>query len=70
MDTEGEKTLVVIYNKTFKGESAASPISARATFNVSDMPLEIKVTEAPAHRKYYVYTSPATTGMTNRTLAF
>lgn len=70
MDTEGEKTLVVIYNKTFKGESAASPISARATFNVSDMPVEIKVTEAPAHRKYYVYTSPATTGMTNRTLAF
>lgn len=34
MDEVGEKTLIVIYNKTFKGENAATPIVANAKFNV------------------------------------
>ena len=34
MDEVGQKTLVVIYNKTFKGENADKPIVASKTFSV------------------------------------
>jgi hypothetical protein len=34
MEDLGQKTLVVMYNKTFKGELCATPISAIKTFNV------------------------------------
>ena len=70
MDTEGEKTLVAIYNKTFKGENCEQPIVASATFNVVEKIASIEVTTQPSRKNYYYYTSPATEGMTDRTLAF
>lgn len=70
MDTEGEKTLVAIYNKTFKGENCEQPIVASATFNVVEKIASIEVTAQPSRKNYYYYTSPATEGMTGRTLVF
>lgn len=70
IDTEGEKTLVAIYNKTFKGENCEQPIVASATFNVVEKIASIEVTTQPSRKNYYYYTSPATEGMTDRTLAF
>jgi hypothetical protein len=70
MDKVGEKTLVAIYNKTFKGELAATPIVANATFKVAQQIQSIKVTQQPTRRTYYVYTSAATAGLGDRTMAF
>ncbi|WP_288732904.1 hypothetical protein [uncultured Phocaeicola sp.] len=70
MDTEGEKTLVAIYNKTFKGENCEQPIVASATFSVVEKIASIEVTAQPSRKNYYYYTSPATEGMTGRTLVF
>jgi hypothetical protein len=70
MDKVGEKTLVVIYNKTFKGELATTPIVANATFKVAQQIQSIKVTQQPTRRTYYVYTSAATAGLGDRTMAF
>lgn len=70
MSTEGEKNLVVVYNKTFKGVASDKPISAQAKFKVVLMPTSIEVTTKPTYRKYAYYTSTATSAMTDRTLAF
>ena len=69
MDEVGEKTLIVIYNKTFKGENAATPIVANAKFNVVAGIKTITVTQAPTHTNYYYYNSAAVDGV-NHTLAF
>lgn len=70
MDTEGEKTLVAIYNKTFKGENCEQPIMVSATFSVVEKIASIEVTAQPSRKNYYYYTSPAIEGMTGRTLVF
>lgn len=70
MDALGEKNLVVIYNKTFKGNNAAKPIVAYAKFNVVNSISSIKITKAPSRSNYYFFNSAATSGMTDRTLAF
>ncbi len=70
MDAPGEKNLVVIYNKTFKGNNAAKPIVAYAKFNVVNSISSIKITKAPSRSNYYFFNSAATSGMTDRTLAF
>lgn len=70
MEKLGTKTLVVIYNKTFKGENCAQPVVANATFEVVEKIESIKVTAQPTHTQYYYYTSAATEAMTDRTLAF
>ena len=70
MDVPGEKNLVVIYNKTFKGENAAKPIVAYAKFNVVNSIASIKITKAPSRSNYYFFNSVATSGLTDRTLAF
>lgn len=70
MDEPGEKTLVVVYNKTFKGEGASQPVVAYAKFNVVNPIESIAITQSPARSHYYFYTSPATANMENRTLAF
>lgn len=70
MDQLGKKTLVAIYNKTFKGEAAATPIVAKADFEVVERITSIKVTKAPAHTRYYFFNSVATADMAGRTLAF
>lgn len=70
IDTPGEKTLVAVYNKTFKGENCDSPIIANAKFNVVENIKSIAVTTQPTNTTYYYYTSEATKSMQGRTLAF
>ena len=69
MDEVGEKTLIAIYNKTFKGENAATPIVANAKFNVVAGIKTITVTQAPTRTNYYYYNSAAVDGV-NHTLVF
>ena len=69
MDKVGEKTLIVIYNKTFKGENAATPIVANAKINVVAGIKASTVTQAPTRTNYYYYNSAAVDGV-NHTLAF
>ena len=70
MEELGTKTLVAIYNKTFKGENCNLPVVANATFEVVEKIVSIQVTAQPTHTQYYYYTSAATEAMTDRTLAF
>ena len=70
MDQLGGKTLVAIYNKTFKGENCDQPIVANATFEVVESIVSIAVTTQPSRTQYYYYTSAATTSLTDRTLIF
>ena len=65
----GEKNLVAIYNKTFKGENAATPIVTNTKFNVVAKIQSIKVTQNPTRTHYYYYDSPATSDQ-DRTLTF
>lgn len=69
MDEVGEKTLIAIYNKTFKGENAATPIVANAKFNVVAGIKTITVTQAPTRTNYYYYNLAAVDGV-EHTLAF
>ena len=69
MNEVGEKTLTVIYNKTFKGENASTPIVAYAKFNVVAGIKTITVTQAPTRTQYYYYNSAALDGV-EHTLAF
>lgn len=70
MEQLGVKTLVVIYNKTSKGENCDQPIVANATFEVVEKVVSIEVTAQPSHTQYYYYTSAATEALTDRTMAF
>lgn len=70
MDTPGEKILVAVYNKTFKGDNCNQPVMANATFEVVEKIVSIEVTTQPTRNTYYVYTSAATEALTDRTLAF
>lgn len=70
MDTPGEKILVAVFNKTFKGENCNQPVMANATFEVVEKIVSIEVTTQPTRNTYYVYTSAATEALTDRTLAF
>ncbi len=66
----GVKTLVAIYNKTFKGVNCEQPIVANATFEVVEKIVSIEVTTSPSHIQYYYYASAATETLTDRTMAF
>lgn len=70
MEQLGVKTLVVIYNKTSKGENCDQPIVANATFEVVEKVVSIEVTAQPSHAQYYYYTSAVTEALTDRTMAF
>ena len=70
MDEVGEQTLIVIYNKTFKGENCSAPIVAYAKFKVVNEIASITLTKAPERTDYYFYNSDATDGMEGRYLAF
>lgn len=70
MTTAGEKTLVAVYNKTYKGENADTPITATASFEVVEQVEALEVTSQPTRSTYYYYTSAATQSMTGRTMAF
>ena len=69
MNEVGEKTLTVIYNKTFKGENASTPIVAYAKFNVVAGIKSIKITQEPTRTQYYCFNSSAVDGV-DHTLAF
>lgn len=60
MDVPGDKQLIAIYNKTFKGENASVPVVATATFKVVPAIASIEVTAMPALTNYTIYTSPKT----------
>lgn len=62
MEQPGEKNLVAVYNKTFKGENCGQPIMAYATFKVIGKLVSIEVTTPPSHTKHYYYTSAAPGG--------
>lgn len=66
----GEKALVAVYNKTFKGENCDAPIMANAKFNVVEQIASIKVTTNPTRQNYTYYTAKATESLTSATLAF
>jgi hypothetical protein len=69
METTGEKTLIAIYNKTYKGESAAIPVIAHATFNVVTEISSIKVIAQPTNTNYtFAFDKPK--GIGERLLAF
>ena len=70
MDEPGEKTLIVIYNKTFKGENCSEPIVAYAKFKVVKEIASIAMTQAPVRNTYYFFNSDATDGMEGRYLTF
>ena len=70
MNGLGERQLVVIYNKTFKGENAATPIIAHASFKIVPKLLSIQVTKQPVHTHYYIYNVTGISGQEERTLAF
>lgn len=66
----GEKALVAVYNKTFKGENCDAPIMANAKFTVVEQIASIKVTTNPTRQNYTYYTAKATESLTGATLAF
>ncbi|WP_217930925.1 bacterial Ig-like domain-containing protein [Bacteroides caecimuris] len=70
MEQPGVKTLVAIYNKTFKGENCDKPIMASTTFEAVEKIASIEVTTLPSHMRYYYYTSAATASLTDRTMVF
>ena len=70
MEQLGVKTLVAIYNKTFKGENCELPIVANAIFEVVEKIVSIEVTTPPSHMQYYYYTSAATNILADWTMAF
>lgn len=70
MEQPGVKTLVVIYNKTFKGENCDKPIMASATFEAVEQIASIEVTTMPLHTQYFYYISAATASLTDRTMVF
>lgn len=70
MNGLGERQLVVIYNKTFKGENAATPIIAHASFKIVPKLLSIQVAKQPTHTHYYIYNVTGISGQEERTLAF
>lgn len=70
MEQPGVKTLVAIYNKTFKGENCDKPIMASTTFEAVEKIASIEVTTPPSHTRYCYYTSAATASLTDRTMVF
>lgn len=55
MNTAGEKTLVAVYNKTFKGENCDKPIMASTSFEVVNKIVSMRVTTGPTKKSYKYY---------------
>ena len=62
MDVSGTKNLIVIYNKTFKGENASTPIVAQKTFEVVPAIKPLHIVSAPTRLTYKYYEAA---GITN-----
>lgn len=69
MDVSGTKNLIVIYNKTFKGENASTPIVAQKTFEVVPAIKALHIVSAPTRLDYTYYEAPGITLPENATLA-
>lgn len=59
VNTPGEKTLVILYNKTFKGENATSPAMAYQQLIVGSTITKLEVTKQPTRTAYTIYVSDA-----------
>lgn len=55
MNVSGTKNLIVIYNKTFKGENASTPIVAQKTFEVVPAIKALHIVSAPTRLTYKYY---------------
>lgn len=62
MDVSGTKNLIVIYNKTFKGENASTPIVAQKTFEVVPAITALQIVSPPTRLTYKYYEAA---GITN-----
>lgn len=62
MNFSGTKNLIVIYNKTFKGENASTPIVAQKTFEVVPAIKALHIVSAPTRLTYKYYEAA---GITN-----
>lgn len=62
MDVSGTKNLIAIYNKTFKGENASTPIVAQKTFEVVPAIKALHIVSAPTRLTYKYYEAA---GITN-----
>ncbi len=62
MNVSGTKNLIVIYNKTFKGENATTPVVAQQTFEVVPAITALHIASAPTQATYKYYEA---TGITN-----
>lgn len=62
MDVSGTKNLIVIYNKTFKGENVSTPIVAQKTFEVVPAIKALHIVSAPTRLTYKYYEAA---GITN-----
>ena len=51
-NTGGEKTLIAVYNKTYKGENADKPVMAQAKITVKDGIKSIRVVQKPSQTHY------------------
>ena len=67
-NTLGEKTLIAMYNKTYKGANADKPVVATAKFTMVGVIQSIEVTKAFGTQ--YFYTSDATSTVATRPLNF
>lgn len=55
METMGEKTLVAVYNKTFRGENCDKPIMTSASFEVVNKIVKMTVVSQPTKKNYKYY---------------
>lgn len=62
MNVSGTKNFIVIYNKTFKGENASTPIVAQKTFEVVPAIKALHIVSAPTRLTYKYYEAA---GITN-----
>lgn len=62
MNVSGTKNLIVIYNKTFKGENASTPIVAQKKFEVVPAIKALHIVSAPTRLTYKYYEAA---GITN-----
>lgn len=69
MNVSGTKNLIVIYNKTFKGENASTPIVAQKTFEVVPAIKALHIVSAPTRLDYTYYEASGITLPENATLA-
>jgi len=69
MDVSGTKDLIVIYNKTFKGENASTPVVVHRTFEVVPAITALHIVSAPTQNTYKYYEAAGISNPANAELA-